>query len=105
MSPPPAMMRPIGAEMVSWACMVRAFYSKMRVMDLQTLGKTLTVAAAVIAVLGGLLWVGGHMGLGALPGDIRIQREGWSCYFPIVTSIVVSVALTLLVGLLLKVLR
>jgi len=34
--------------------------------------------------------------LGRLPGDISIQRGNWSFYFPIVTSLVVSVLLTLL---------
>jgi hypothetical protein len=37
--------------------------------------------------------------LGRLPGDIQIQRGNWSFYFPVVTSLVVSVLLTLLLWL------
>jgi hypothetical protein len=34
-----------------------------------------------------------------MPGDIRIQREGFSCFVPIVSSIVLSILLTLLLNL------
>ena len=35
------------------------------------------------------------LGLGRLPGDIHIQRGNWTFYFPLATSIVVSLVLTL----------
>jgi hypothetical protein len=38
--------------------------------------------------------------LGRLPGDIHVQRERWSLYFPVTTSILLSLLLTLLVNLL-----
>lgn len=60
----------------------------------------------VLIVLGVLFLVAGvawpwlmRIGLGRLPGDINIEREGWSFHFPLVTSIVVSLVLTLLVWL------
>ena len=34
--------------------------------------------------------------LGRLPGDIHIQRGGWTFYFPLATSLLLSVALTLI---------
>ncbi|HSF47043.1 MAG TPA: DUF2905 domain-containing protein [Burkholderiales bacterium] len=34
--------------------------------------------------------------MGSLPGDIRIERKGFSFYFPITTSILVSLAITLI---------
>ena len=37
-----------------------------------------------------------RLGLGRLPGDINIERDGWSFHFPIVTSIVVSIVLSIL---------
>jgi hypothetical protein len=40
-----------------------------------------------------------QLGLGRLPGDIRIEREGFRFYFPVVTSLLVSVVITLLVWL------
>lgn len=40
-----------------------------------------------------------QLGLGRLPGDIRIERDGFRFYFPVVTSLVVSVVITLLLWL------
>ena len=62
------------------------------------MGKFLLVAGLAIAALGLLVTLG--VPLGRLPGDIVIRRGGFTFYLPIVTSIVVSVLLTLLLGLL-----
>jgi len=43
-----------------------------------------------------------RLGLGRLPGDIRIERDGFGFHFPITTGIVVSLVLSLLVWLLRK---
>lgn len=71
-------------------------------MDLQSLGKLLILVAVSLAILGVLLWLGGVLGLGGLPGDVRIQRPGSSIYVPIATSIVLSILLTLLLNLVLR---
>jgi membrane protein implicated in regulation of membrane protease activity len=61
------------------------------------LGKSLVVIGLLIAVIGVVLVLTGRVPwLGRLPGDIHIQRGNWSFYFPVVTSLVVSVLLTLL---------
>jgi hypothetical protein len=61
------------------------------------LGKSLVVIGLLIAVVGVVFLLAGRVPwLGRLPGDIYIQRGNWSFYFPIVTSLVVSVLLTLL---------
>ena len=61
------------------------------------LGKMLLVMGLVVALVGVVLMVAGRVpGLGRLPGDIYVQRGNWSFYFPLMTSIVVSVLLTLL---------
>ena len=61
------------------------------------LGKSLVVIGLLIAVLGVVLVLAGRVPwLGRLPGDIHIQRGHWSFYFPVVTSLIVSVLLTLL---------
>lgn len=58
--------------------------------------KLLIVAGAVILVIG-LLWPWiSKLGLGRLPGDIVIEREGFSFYFPVVTMILVSIIATAL---------
>lgn len=61
------------------------------------LGKSLVVIGLLIALVGLVFVLAGRVPwLGRLPGDIYIQRGNWSFYFPIVTSLVVSVVLTLL---------
>ena len=58
--------------------------------------RILIVAGLIILALG-LLWpVLTRLGLGRLPGDISVERGNVRFYFPIITSLVVSVALTLL---------
>jgi hypothetical protein len=61
----------------------------------QEIGRLLLVAALVLALVGALLLVGGRLGLGRLPGDIVVRRESFTCIFPIATSILLSVLLTL----------
>ena len=64
------------------------------------LGKTLIVIGLVIVAVGGVLLLAGRVpGLGRLPGDIYIRRGNFSFYFPVVTSLLVSVLLTLLLWL------
>ncbi|MES2121423.1 MAG: DUF2905 domain-containing protein [Chlamydiota bacterium] len=57
--------------------------------------------------LGFLVWVLGKTGLdlGRLPGDLRIQKEKFGVYFPIVTCIILSVLFTLLINFLLWLFR
>ena len=65
-----------------------------------SLGKLLILFGVVLVVLGGILILGGKIPfLGRLPGDIVIRREHWSFYFPLTTSIVISILLTLLFSL------
>jgi hypothetical protein len=57
----------------------------------------LLVIAGIVLVAAGLLWPYlTRLGLGRLPGDIAVQGEHGGFYFPIVTCIVVSVALSLI---------
>lgn len=65
-----------------------------------SLGKLLILFGVVLVLLGGLLVLSGKIPfLGRLPGDIVIRREHWSFYFPLTTSIVISILLTLLFSL------
>ncbi|MFC2951357.1 DUF2905 domain-containing protein [Marinicaulis aureus] len=55
------------------------------------------ITAGIILLVAGLLWpVISKLGLGRLPGDIRIEREGFAFYFPLTTMIIVSVVLTVI---------
>ena len=60
-------------------------------------GKVLVLIGLAIAGLGLLVMLG--VPLGRLPGDIAIRRGSFSFYFPVVTSIVLSILLTLILSL------
>ncbi len=63
--------------------------------------RTLLVLGLVLAGLGALLLIAGHVPwLGRLPGDIRIESDNVRIYIPLATSLLVSVLLTILLNLL-----
>lgn len=65
------------------------------------LGKLLIVAGIVLVVAGVLLTLGGRIPwLGRLPGDIVIRRDNFTFYFPLATSILISIAISLVLWLL-----
>jgi Protein of unknown function (DUF2905) len=66
------------------------------------LGRTLLILGALLVVVGAVFFFGGKLPfrLGRLPGDIVHKGEHTTFYFPIVTSIVLSVGLSLLLWLL-----
>lgn len=68
-------------------------------MEFQTIGKWLLVAGVLFVMMGGAFLLAGKLGFRGLPGDIRIEREGTSLYFPIVTCVVVSIFLTIILNL------
>lgn len=58
------------------------------------------IIIGVVIVLLGLLWPWiQKLNLGRLPGDIAIEKENFGFYFPVMTSIIVSVILTVLIWL------
>jgi hypothetical protein len=67
---------------------------------LASLGRVLVVLGGVLLVLGLLLSFAGRIPwLGRLPGDIVYRRGGFTFYFPLTTSILLSILATLLVYL------
>lgn len=54
----------------------------------------------VLIVAGIIFTLGSRLGIGRLPGDIFIKKGNMTFYFPIVTSIVISIILTLLFNIL-----
>lgn len=63
-------------------------------------GKTLILLGAVLMVLGLVFVLAPKIPfLGKLPGDIHLRGKNWSFSFPVVTSIVISIVLTLLLNL------
>jgi hypothetical protein len=66
--------------------------------------RILIILGLVLLVIGGLLYVLTRVGipLGRLPGDIRIQAKGFTCVFPLVTSIFLSIVLTIVLNLIIR---
>lgn len=65
------------------------------------LGKAVVGIGAMLIIIGLILWFAGDRlsWFGRLPGDIRIERPGLSCFFPITTMIIVSIVLSILLTL------
>jgi len=58
------------------------------------------IGLGVVLIVLGLLWPYlSRLGLGRLPGDIVIERPGGTFYFPIVTCLILSIALSVLMWL------
>lgn len=69
-------------------------------MGIDSLAKLLIVFGIVLALLGGLLLLVGKIPfIGRLPGDLYIQKGNFHFYFPLTTSILISLLLTLLFSL------
>lgn len=68
-------------------------------MNIEPLGKILIGIGILIIIVGIIMIVGGKFGIGRLPGDIYIKRENFSFYFPLATSIILSIVLTVILSL------
>ncbi|MGA9348326.1 MAG: DUF2905 domain-containing protein [Anaerolineae bacterium] len=72
-----------------------------------TMGKMLILVGLFVLLVGLIMTFAPKLRipfLGRLPGDIRIEREGFSFYFPIVTCILLSILLTLLLNVIARLL-
>ena len=65
--------------------------------DFSGIGKILIIIGLVIAGIGGLILLGGKIPwIGRLPGDFYYKGKNFSFYFPLATSIIVSIILTII---------
>ena len=65
------------------------------------IGRTLLILGGVLVVVGLLLVFGARIpGLGRLPGDIVYRRGNFTFYFPLVTSLLLSLLLTAILAIL-----
>jgi len=64
---------------------------------LSGMGKLLIFAGVVFILIGSVIILANRIGwIGRLPGDIYIQRENFSFYFPITTCILISIIISLI---------
>lgn len=61
---------------------------------MEQIGKLIVVLGAVLVVVGLVAWGLGRIGFKGLPGDIRVESDGFKFYFPVVTCLVISILLT-----------
>jgi hypothetical protein len=57
----------------------------------ETAGKILLLTAAALAVVGVVLLVAGRLGLGRLPGDVVIERDGLTIFIPFGSMLLLSI--------------
>ncbi len=68
---------------------------------METFARYLVIGGIILILIGGGVYLASKFGipLGRLPGDIRIEGENGSFYFPLTSSILVSVILTIVFNL------
>jgi hypothetical protein len=78
-------------------------------MDLSALGRWVIFVGVALIALGGILILFSRVpvlkNLGHLPGDVRVNSGGLSCFFPIVSMIVISILLSLALNIALRLLN
>jgi hypothetical protein len=71
--------------------------------ELETIGKLLLVVGGILALLGGLLWLISKVPLlGHLPGDVRIEKPGFTCLIPLASSIILSIVLSIVLNIVIR---
>ena len=70
-------------------------------MDLSSTAKYLIYLGLFLLLLGSVLYFLGKLGIGfgKLPGDILVQKDNFTFYFPLASSIIISIVLTLALSL------
>ena len=75
-------------------------------MSFSELGKWLVIAGLGLALLGGVMWLLGHIPFfGNLPGDIHVQTQNFSCFIPIVSMIVLSILATIILNIVIRIMN
>lgn len=71
---------------------------------MENIGRFLMLGGILLFIVGGLIFLAtkSDIPFGRLPGDIHIERENFSFHFPLASSILVSILLTILVNVILR---
>jgi hypothetical protein len=74
---------------------------------MENISRYLMIGGVILFLVGGGVYLAAKFGLplGRLPGDIRIEGENGSFYFPVTTSILVSVLLTIVLNVIARLLK
>ncbi|MFZ5887301.1 MAG: DUF2905 domain-containing protein [Chloroflexota bacterium] len=76
-------------------------------MNMETIARYLMLGGLLLFLIGGGLYLAAKFGLplGRLPGDIRIEGENFRFYFPLATSLLISLVLTVILNLIARLWR
>ena len=66
---------------------------------MEHMGKILILMGIILLIFGVIIILGGKIGLGKLPGDIFIKKGNFTFFFPIVSSLIISLILTIILNL------
>ncbi|NLG74337.1 MAG: DUF2905 domain-containing protein [Chloroflexi bacterium] len=71
------------------------------------IARILLILGITFIVLGGIAYLAARVNLplGRLPGDIRIQNENFTCLFPLASSIILSLLLTIVLNVIVRLLN
>lgn len=71
---------------------------------METIARYLVIGGLVLILIGGGVYLASRFGipLGRLPGDIRIERGSGIFYFPVVTSCLLSILLTIVLNIIIR---
>jgi len=74
---------------------------------MESIGKLILAIGGLLVIVGAMLWAfGDRLGwLGNLPGDIKVERPGFSFYMPVTTMLLLSLSLSLVLWLISKIAR
>jgi hypothetical protein len=73
----------------------------------EQIARILVIVGVLLVVAGGLVFLAARLGLplGRLPGDIRLQTDNLTCLFPLATMIILSIVLTVVVNVVIRLFR
>ena len=79
---------------------------------MQNIARYLIIFGLVLIILGGIFFLAAKQGfklsdipLGRLPGDFQIQVGSMTCLIPIVSSLIISIVLTAMINLILRIIN
>lgn len=70
-----------------------------RVNFMASMGKTIFIIGIIMTLLGLVIILGSKLGFGKLPGDLFFKRNNVTIYFPLATSVIISIMLSIVLNI------
>jgi hypothetical protein len=71
---------------------------------MEQFGKTILIVGIILIFVGGIIWLFGNKlsWFGNLPGDLKVEKEGFKFYAPLVSMLLISIVASLVIWLVRK---